>query len=74
MSEKIIIENRTKSPLIHVLNAISVVIEQGKISGDGDKKQYCYHTTFKSGIEISAFLNKKSDRFVCHGETCWDKK
>ena len=44
---KIIIENNheTISDLI-ALECVRHVVLGGKISGEGDKAQYCYHSTF----------------------------
>lgn len=66
MAEKIIIENETNKPMNDILNYVALVIQKGRISDNG--KQYCYHTQFNNGIQVSAFKNNKSDRFVVFGE------
>jgi len=69
MTEKIIIENHIEEmPMSQVLEYISFVINQGKISETGAGKQYCFVNVFKNGVVVSAFKNKKSDRFVVHKE------
>ena len=69
---KIIIENKheTISDLL-ALECVMQVVADGKISGKGDKAQYCYHSTFiiKSEgvkVEVSAYKNKASDKFVVY--------
>lgn len=64
---KLIIENRTNKEMKEILPYVLDVVKMGKISGSGDKKQYCYHTSYSS-IEVSAGLNKKSDRIVVYQE------
>jgi len=64
---KIIIENNSSCDDAEVAARVIQVIEMGRVSGNGDKKQYCYHTRFPCTygfIGVSAFLNKSSDRFV----------
>jgi len=61
---KIIIQNNTDRSDANALIYVGQVIKSGRISDNG--KQYCYHTEFKDGIHVSAFLNKRSDRFVIH--------
>jgi len=74
MTEKIIIENHIEEmPMIQVLEHISFVINQGKISETGAGKQYCFVNVFKNGVVVSAFKNKKSDRFVVHYRKDLDK-
>lgn len=67
---KIIIENNheTISDLI-ALECVMHVVSGGKISGSGDKAQYCYHSTFTikpdgTKVQVAATKNKASDRFV----------
>ena len=69
---KIIIENNheTISDLL-ALECVLQVVADGKISGEGDKAQYCYHSTFTIKpkgvkVEVSAFKNKASDKFVVY--------
>ena len=65
--EKIIIENRTDIGWDGVFLLIENVMDIGRVSGSGDKKQYTYYTTFNSGnrvVGVSAYKNKNSDRFV----------
>ena len=63
---KFIIENRTNISDIEVMEIISLIVEQGRISNDN--KQYCYGSVVKSksGAQYTVWtdLNKKSDRFV----------
>jgi hypothetical protein len=64
---KIIIENRSKMSDEEAMLRVMEVVKIGRISGTGDKKQYCYHTRFACGFgfcAVSAFKNKASDRFV----------
>lgn len=58
---KLIIENRTDLDMLKVLGLVHSVVAQGKISGSGDKKQYCYAMTFDKYV-VWATKNKKSDR------------
>lgn len=60
--QKIIIENRTAEDMLTAIGLVKQVIAMGRISNDG--QQYCYHTEFDSGLHVSAYLNKQSDRFV----------
>lgn len=69
---KIIIENKheTISDLL-ALECVMHVIAGGKISGDGDKEQYCFHSTFTIKpddvkVHVTAFKNKASDKFVVY--------
>ena len=69
--EKLIIENRTQLTMREILPFVESVIEDGRISGTGDRMQYCYHTVFTlfnstKDLVVSAFLNKRSDRFVVY--------
>lgn len=62
---KFIIDNRTELTDLESVNLVSRVIKQGRISNDN--RQYCYVTVIKienKSYFISAYLNKKSDRFV----------
>jgi len=63
---KIIIQNNTDLSDEKALEYITWVVGKGRVSNFG--KQYCYHTAFTDRISVSAFLNKKSDRFVIYGE------
>ena len=60
--DKIIIENQTELTMAEVIRYVTHVVEGGRISGNND--HYCWVTTWTSGIVVSAFKNKKSDRFV----------
>ena len=47
------------------------VVADGKISGEGDKAQYCYHSTFtiKSDgvkVHVAASKNKARDKFIVY--------
>jgi hypothetical protein len=64
---KIIIENNSKMGDEEALLRVIEVVKMGRISGSGDKAQYCYHTRFACSYgfcSVGAFLNKASDRFV----------
>ena len=58
MSEKLIIENRTKLPMKEVLGYVKVVVEQGKISKTSKGEQYCFVTCFHDSITVYAEKNK----------------
>ncbi len=62
MSNKIIIQNNTGVEDDVAVALVAAVIKEGRISNKG--KQYCYATTFKSGVVVWTDLNKRSDRFV----------
>lgn len=47
--KRIIINNRSKETDYGCLELVLAVVGKGKISGTGDKKQYCYAVKFKSG-------------------------
>ena len=63
---KFIIENRTDISDLEVMEIISLIVEQGRVSSNN--KQYCYCAVVKSkfGAQYTVWtdLNKKSDRFV----------
>lgn len=64
---KIIIENNSKMSDAEALFRVIEVVKMGRISGSGDKEQYCYHTKIACSTGfcgVSAFLNKASDRFL----------
>ena len=63
--EKLIIENRTDEPMHRALEYAIAVVEQGRISGM-NKDNYCYLTSFKDGVCVSSWKNKKSDRLVVY--------
>jgi len=69
--EKLIIENRTQLTMREILPCVESVIQDGRISGTGHRRQYCYHTVFTlsnstKDLVVSAHLNKRSDRFVVY--------
>lgn len=66
VKSRVIIENRTELPDHFAMRYAMTVMEQGRISGSGDRAQYCYHTSFENGVHVSAFKNKASDRLVVH--------
>lgn len=67
--EKLIIENRTKLKMERVLDFVSSVIKQGRISETSKGKQYCFCTWFEeSDIVVYADMNKKSDRLIICSE------
>lgn len=61
-AEKIIIENRTGMPLAQVIWYVKQVMENGRVSNNGEN--YCYVTTWRNGITVYADKNKNSDKFV----------
>lgn len=66
---KIIIENRSDEITdIEALELVKAVMSMGRISEGLKGPQYCYHTVFpyrpQGERSVSAFTNKKSDRFV----------
>ena len=69
---KIIIENIHETiPDNIALECVMHVIADGKISGEGDKAQYCFHSTFTikpDGVKVhvAASKNKASDKFVVY--------
>lgn len=67
--EKLIIENHTNKSMYELMQYIEIVLIGGRVSGRGDKAQYCYHTSFNDNTQVSTFKNKKSDRFVIYAET-----
>ena len=62
---KIIIENNCDLPMSEVLLLAQKVVREGYKSGDGDKAQYCYITTW-NGVGkryiCYASKNKNSDK------------
>jgi len=64
---KLIIDNQTDLEMQRILDYVKNVIQAGRISNYG--KQYCYLTKFADGINISAYLNPKSDRLVIWKDT-----
>jgi hypothetical protein len=45
------------------------VMREGRVSGSGDREQYCYVTTWKSGYIVYADLTRKGhDTFRVHYE------
>ena len=59
---KLIIDNQSSFSDLDAIEAVYIVMKQGRTSNNG--KQYCYYTVFKSGECVASFLNKTSDRFV----------
>ena len=59
---RMIIECRDGVGELCALDAVRHVIAAGRISNNN--KQYCYHTTFKSGEYVATDLNKCSDCFI----------
>lgn len=59
---KLIIDNRANLPATTVLDRVSQVVAQGRISGDG--KHYCYATTWRDGVAVYAKRNLASDTFT----------
>ncbi len=65
---KLIIDNRSSLSDCSALSACMDVVKAGRISGEGDKKQYCYGTKVPmigvTDLMIYADLNKQSDRLI----------
>lgn len=59
---KLIIDNRTNLPATTVLDRVSQVVAQGRISDNG--KHYCYATTWPDDVAVYAKRNLASDTFV----------
>ena len=66
MSEKLIIDNRSKQSMQTCLRYARAVIVEGKVSETAGRSQYCFHMSFGGGMHASAFVNAKSDRIVIH--------
>lgn len=66
LTDKIIIHNYTDLPDNEVLLYIGVVLGQGKISKTKQGEQYCFVTTFKSGIVISS--GRKNNTYTFYVE------
>lgn len=47
MSEKLIIENRSKLDMWECLEYAKAIVATGRISETAGRKQYCFHTRFK---------------------------
>ena len=61
---KIIIHNNTDLEDEDVMQYVYCVISGGKVSETKQGKQYCFVTTFKSGIVV--FCNKRNDTYTFH--------
>jgi len=61
---KTIIDNQSSLSDVEAIERVVRVMVEGRVSGSGKKRQYCYHTVFTDGFSVSAFINKHSDRFV----------
>ena len=64
MKRRVIIENRGGLSDLECLEYAAMVMAKGRISGSGNKAQYCYHTKFSTGVHVSAFWNRCSDWLV----------
>lgn len=51
-------------PMAEALSYAAKVVEKGRISGRGNRAQYCYVTVFHDKVTVCAFRNKSSDRLV----------
>jgi len=56
---KIIIRNYTDMEDFEVLCYVEMVVRGGKVSKTGKGDQYCFHTTFDGGIEVSVIKSGK---------------
>ena len=64
---KIIIKNETKHLTdLDAIQYVLLVMQEGKISGSENKKQYCYVTSWKSqDVLVYAYLTKQgTDCFI----------
>jgi len=65
MKTRIIIENRTNLSDAEAVQRALTVMRGGKVSGSGDRAQYCYCTTFGDRVVVWASRNRGgSDRLV----------
>ena len=62
MTSKLIIHNNTNMSDADVMLYVYNVIAQGKISETKQGKQYCFVTTFKSGVVV--FCSKRKETFT----------
>lgn len=62
---RIIIDNRSSKSDERVIEMVSTIVAEGRVSNDG--RQYCY-VTVSDGLAIASYLNKKSDRFVAYDD------
>lgn len=65
---RVIIDNRSSQSDMVAVSACQKVMRNGRISGAGDKKQYCYATRVftqdSPNLMVYASKNKCSDRFT----------
>lgn len=64
---RLIINNRSSAADLTALKMVESVIQDGRISGEGEKAQYCYLTVFNLSerkFAVAATLNKQSDSFT----------
>jgi hypothetical protein len=68
---KYIIENYSDCSNVDIFECIANIISKGKISGAGDKNQYCYCTVFpNAGISIfCSLLKTKTIKFTIHNHS-----
>jgi len=69
MSRRIIIEIRDEEVSDEfALRYVTEVIKGGKISKTNGVEQYCFHTVFKNGLQVTAREKRKTkaDSFVVH--------
>lgn len=50
---KLIVRNYTDLNDLEILSYVMTVMKAGKISETNKGPQYCFHTSFKDGIEVS---------------------
>lgn len=68
MTNKFIIHNYTQKSDLDVMTVIFKVIEMGKISQTKKGDQYCFVTTFKSGIVVTCDLRNNTYTFKVYEE------
>lgn len=55
--EKLIIKNYSDLSSLQVMEIVTSVIDEGKVSGMESKKQYCYITTFSEVYQVHCKKN-----------------
>lgn len=59
LKNKIIIRNYTDHSDLHVLELVKSIVAQGRMSETSKGSQYCFHTTFLDGTNISIIKSGK---------------
>jgi hypothetical protein len=64
---RLVINNRSSAHDLTALKMVESVVQEGRISGRGEKAQYCYLSVFNLSeckFAVVATLNKQSDSFI----------